>query len=372
MPSAKLWTLRKLLPFAVDTAAVNSAAAKFGLESVAKSTYACSKAFVWAQQHPNKYDHVLAYWGNYAATCAYIYHRLSGAKNPFSIFLHATADLYRNPIYMRRKLLHADQIITCSDFNRDFIAQSFPDISDRIKSKIYVHYHGMNFSDMPMTVVKPTHNRLVAVGRFVKLKGFDYLLRAVHLLKSRGTAVDVELIGDGSEAENLRSLAHELGIEDSIKFAGWLPADHVPAAISRATILVHPSLEDGVPNVIKEAMAVGIPVVASNIAGIPEMLDNGKNGILIPPKRLDLLVSAIGLLLSDEKLRRTYAERGRQYAEENFDMWKNGQRLAELFGSGCERHGAAVVNCPGAVGGVAEGIGALPPEVALNSKAPIS
>src|SRR5262245_11717046 len=103
----------------------------------------------------------------------------------------------------------------------------------------------------------------------------------------------------------------------------------------QATIFVHPSsrLADGVPNVIKESMAAGTPVVASQVAGIPELLGNGKYGVLVLPKNVNALANAIEILLADEKLRLQYAYRGRKYAEEKFDLWRNGQRLAEFLTS---------------------------------------
>jgi glycosyltransferase involved in cell wall biosynthesis len=83
--------------------------------------------------------------------------------------------------------------------------------------------------------------------------------------------------------------------------------------------------------VIKEAMAVGTPVVASEVAGIPELLDNGKNGLLVPPKDVKALANAIKTLLVSNTLRQKYAQAARQYAEQRFDLWRNGQRLAALL-----------------------------------------
>ena len=112
-----------------------------------KSLYVALKALVWAQQSGKNYDHILAYWGNYAATSAYIFRRLINKNIPFSIFLHAGIDLYENPVYLRQKLLAADKIITCSEFNRQFIQQHFSQIYSLIENKIYVHYHGVDLSE---------------------------------------------------------------------------------------------------------------------------------------------------------------------------------------------------------------------------------
>jgi glycosyltransferase involved in cell wall biosynthesis len=329
----RMWGHKNLLGFVRATFAVGSSAVKCGLGTFTKTAYVVLKAWTWAQQYSSYHDHVLAYWGNYSGDCAYLYHQFCGRKIPFSLFLHAKIDLYRNPIDIRNKLLYVDNIITCSDFNREFIASSFSDISDRILNKIYVHHHGLNFDELPMGLNHRLPGKIIAVGRFVEQKGFDYLLRAVHLLRSRGVPVQLELVGDGPQTPFLHSLARELNILDVVKFRGWLTADEVPGAISQAMILVHPSpdLGDGVPNVIKEAMAVGTPVIGSTVAGIPELLAQGDHGVLVPPKNLQALADAIEALLSNDELRHRYADRARKYAECKFNLWENGQRLAQFL-----------------------------------------
>jgi glycosyltransferase involved in cell wall biosynthesis len=100
-----------------------------------------------------------------------------------------------------------------------------------------------------------------------------------------------------------------------------------------ATILVHPStgLGDGLPNVIREAMALGTPVIASRVAGIPEALDDGRCGVLVPPRNVAALAEAIDALRWDQQRRGELAERARRHTEDKFDMWRNGARLAEVL-----------------------------------------
>jgi glycosyltransferase involved in cell wall biosynthesis len=320
-------------PFLRDTLSIGGSAIRFGFRPLIKTVYSILKAWAWANLFPNNYDAVLGYWGNYAGTCAYLYHRMSGNRNPFIIFLHANADLYRDPIYMKAKVLYADKIITCSEFNQTFITQSFSDLNELIREKIFVHYHGLDFAELPFRFGGRPAVKVLGVGRFVKQKGFDYLLRAAHVLKCRGVRVDLELVGDGEEGRGLRSLAQELNLMDRVKFRGWLPADEVPSAIGQATVLVHPSPDvgDGVPNVIKEAMAVGTPVIGSMVAGIPELLDNGNCGMLVPPKNVTALADAIQTMLADDVLREKYAQTARKSSEQKFDLWQNGRRLASAL-----------------------------------------
>jgi glycosyltransferase involved in cell wall biosynthesis len=359
---ARSWLVHGSRTFLRDVATISVAAARFGIVPLAKSAYVFPKAWAWAQQFPDNFDHILAYWGNYAGSCAYVFHRLTNPRIPFSIWLHAGTDLYRTPVFLREKLLYADTIITCCKFNRTFIEEQYSDVAQQLTHKIHVCYHGLDLAAFPYAPDgRPVH-KVIAVGTFMRNKGFDYLLRAAHALRMRGVEVEVELVGDGDQAAALRAVAAELGIADRVRFRGWLEAHRVQEAMRNATILVHPSagLGDGLPNVIREAMAVGTPVIASNVAGIPEALDHGQCGILVPPRDVTALADAIQRLLADEALRRRYAELGRKRTVELFDLWQTGARLAEHLRSIRRRPASADARHAAMVAGsdhVAEGTG---------------
>ena len=322
-----------------DSWAVLSAAARHGAVPFGKTAYVLPKAWAWTAEHAGRFDHVLAYWGNYAGTCAYAFHRLAGENGPgkrslpFSIWLHAGVDLYRTPVFLREKLLYADNIITCCEFNQGYIAGMFPDAAGQIGPKVHVCHHGLDLGHFPFRPEgeRPA-NRILAVGRLAKHKGFEYLLRAVHLLAARGEDTTVELVGGGEEREPLRALAAELGIADRLRLRGWLPFPEVRRAMSEATVLVHPSegLGDGLPNVIREAMALGTPVIASDVAGIPDALRDGC-GVLVPPRNAEALATAIAQLMHDPIRRQDIAARARRRTEERYDLWRNGARLADLL-----------------------------------------
>jgi colanic acid/amylovoran biosynthesis glycosyltransferase len=329
--SAKPWPLAKFSTFLRDAAAISTSAMKFGVGPLAKTVYALLEAWAWAQENRAKYDHILAYWGHYPATCAYVYHHLTAPHIPFSIFVHAGMDLYGDPLYMRQKLLYADNIITCCEFNIEFIHNRFQNIFHSIQDKLYVHHHGLDFGEFPYEPDARPPRRVIAVGRLEKQKGFNYLLSAAHQLLRQNIDIEVELIGEGDESDALRAMTRELQITDKVRFRGWLTFDEVRNAMRQATIMAHPSpdLGDGVPNVIKEAIALGTPVIASNVAGIPELLDNGRCGMLVPPRDIKGLADAIKTLLSNEAMRRKYADAARKHAEQKYDLWRNGQHLAE-------------------------------------------
>jgi colanic acid/amylovoran biosynthesis glycosyltransferase len=341
-------SLSRAKPGLRDAARIVASAARHGIEPLAKTVYALPKAWAWARAYAGTFDHVLGYWGNYAATAAYAFHRIAKRPVPFSIWVHAGTDLYRTPVFMREKLLYADNIITCCEFNTGYIARAFADIAPQVMPKVHVSHHGLDLAQFPFSAGGRPGNSVLAVGRLAKHKGFDYLVRAVALLRTRGVDVTLDFVGDGEEQGSLASLAAQLGIKDLVRFRGWLKFAAVRRAMSEATVLVHPSegLGDGLPNVVREAMAVGTPVVASDVAGIPDALSDGC-GVLVPPRDVESLAASIEQLLNDPVRRAAIATRARARTEERYDLWRNGVRLARLLQN--TRRGVSHAATPAAV-----------------------
>jgi colanic acid/amylovoran biosynthesis glycosyltransferase len=316
-----------------DARAILASARQYGAVPFAKTAYVLPKAWTWARDYRNAgYDHVLAYWGNYAGTCAYVFHRLATPDVPFSIWLHAGTDLYFRRVFMREKLLYADAILTCCEFNVQYVAREFGDIAAQLTPKIHVSHHGLDLSTFVYQPEGRPAGHVLAVGRFAKDKGYNYLLRAAAVARARGVDFQIEFIGQGPEERNLVALAAELGVSDRVRFRGWQPFPEVRRAMSEATVLVHPStgLGDGLPNVVREAMAVGTPVIASDVAGIPDALQDGC-GVLVPARNVEALAAAITDLLADPARRVEIARRARQRVEQHYDLWQNGRRLAEIL-----------------------------------------
>ncbi len=323
----------RLSKFLKYTAPIGVSALRYGIGPVAKTAYVLLKGLAAAQEYRRvPYDHILAYWGSYAATYAYVFRSLTNQHIPISMFLHA-GDLYQDQVYLDQKLLHSNNIFVVCEFNREFIKKHYQDIFDAVSNKIHVYHPSLDLAELEYEPSGVRERKVLAVGRFDRCKGFDYLLRAVSDLTHQGIDVDVELIGDGDEASLLKSLADKLGIRKNVKFRGWLPFGEVKTAMRQACMLVHPASElgDAVPTVIKEALAIGTPVIASNVAGIPELLDYGRCGILVPPRDVLELGNAIKTLLADETTCRKLVEKARAFAEEHFDLWRNGARLATIL-----------------------------------------
>jgi glycosyltransferase involved in cell wall biosynthesis len=154
------------------------------------------------------------------------------------------------------------------------------------------------------------------------------------LLRDRGVAAELDIVGGGEEAGALQTQVRALGLGDRVRFRGWLSADETRRAMAGTTLLVHAPLEqDAMPTVLKEALALGTPVVASDSAGIPEILAGGRCGALVPPGNPVALAAALEILLADPARRRAYADAGRRQAERLFDLATNGRAFAERLRS---------------------------------------
>jgi glycosyltransferase involved in cell wall biosynthesis len=319
--------------FAIDAMAIGRSALGHGTSAFLKSAYVAAKAWAWAHRFPpGRFDHVLAYWGNYSATAAYLYHRLTDDRIPFSMIVHARMDLYRERVYLLEKMLYADNVFLVCEYNRGYVAATYPESFAALSPKIRIHHIGLDLSDLAIDDTPRRPNTVVAVGRLERLKGFHHLLEAAHLLAGRGRPIEVELIGGGEEESHLRALAQRLGIAAQVRFRGWLHSRDVIAAMRSATILAHPPIEpDAMPTVLKEALAVGTPVVASALAGAPEILDGGRCGLLVPPADSVRLADAIERLLRDAELRTNLRQAGRAWAERVFDVQRTGRCLADTL-----------------------------------------
>jgi glycosyltransferase involved in cell wall biosynthesis len=173
-------------------------------------------------------------------------------------------------------------------------------------------------------------NLLLWCGRFVREKGLEYLVDAIRIIvKEKGRSnIVLLLIGSGPLLSRIQNLTRAFGLQDNIVFRGPLSHEELPNIMNRASLFVLPSLMEGMPYVLLETMACGVPVVGSNIPGINEIVKPGVNGLLVPPQDPRTLASAILSLLDDEMLRRSMGQKAREAMVENFD-WNSVVSMTE-------------------------------------------
>jgi glycosyltransferase involved in cell wall biosynthesis len=173
--------------------------------------------------------------------------------------------------------------------------------------------------------------RIVCVGRLSPEKGYFGLLEALGHLATRGIAFNLLVIGDGPSAGQILSSARQLGLDERIEFAGFLPEEETLRRIAGADIFVLPSLMEGLPVVLIEALALGKPVLASRVAGIPELLEEGQSGLMFTPSDWSDLAEKLERLLTDESLRRHLGGEGRKVVQAKFRIQDTAHRLRKLF-----------------------------------------
>jgi glycosyltransferase involved in cell wall biosynthesis len=173
--------------------------------------------------------------------------------------------------------------------------------------------------------------RIVAAGILIPLKGYDVLFRALGELVITGYQFELLLAGDGPERSNLEELARDLCISRQVKFMGGI--DDVPDLFSTAHMLVHPSRSEGQSNTILDAMAEGLPVIASSVGGIPELISDGKTGILVPPDQPALLAAKIRQLLDSPALRHDLGRAGFELVRERHTIDEVTRKFEQVYGS---------------------------------------
>ena len=283
-------------------------------------------------------DHLCAFWANHCATAAFVMARLMDRPVTFSTYAHAGADLYKDQSFLREKLRAAAAIFTVCEFNREWLMERYPEVAPKIR----VHHLGLDFVRYPFDSSLRTGNRIVAVGALDPAKGFHILVEACARLRERGIEVQCEILGEGPERANLEARVRRLGLEQWVSLPGQQAHPEVVKRMRSARLLVHPSvgLGDAVPTVIKEAAAIGTPVVASRVVGIPELVVDGETGLLVPHNDPEALASTIARMLDDPALAARFAAAGRARAERMFDLHDNVLLLAEelrsLISSGPE------------------------------------
>lgn len=175
----------------------------------------------------------------------------------------------------------------------------------------------------------PDRFTIGAVGRLSAEKGFDLLIRAARELVKRGLDIQVVIAGDGEAEQELRRLIHELQLQDRVRLLGY--RSDVRGLFEAFDLFVLSSLREGLPNVVLEAMAMETPVLATRVAGIPRLVQDGENGILIDSGSVEQLIDSIGRLMKDTTLRVRIASAGRQTVVKHFNFATRMTKIRALY-----------------------------------------
>jgi glycosyltransferase involved in cell wall biosynthesis len=258
--------------------------------------------------------------------------RIDGLECSWSLSVHGSAEFYEISRHaLATKLAHARFAVAISDFGRSQLMRLTP--SDR-----WPHIHVVRCGvDLQVYVPPAGHTtssgdpEILFVGRLLHSKGLPLLFDAMTELDRRGLKVRAMIVGDGPARQEFEGAARQLGLGGRVSFLGAVGQDGIRELYADADIFCLPSFAEGIPVVVMEAMAMGLPVVTTRIMGIPELVDDGTDGLLVPPGRVDPLVEALERLLRSPEERREMGRAARQKVRRDYDVAQSAQRMRAVL-----------------------------------------
>ena len=306
-------------------------------------------------------EHVHAHFASHAALAALVVHRLSGI--PFSFTAHGS-DLHVDQTALGWKLREAAWAVTVSEYNREFVRAR---LGDEAAGKLLVIRCGVDSRRLvrgqePAT----TPFEILCVAALRGVKGHVHLIEACRLLRDRGVGFRCHLVGSGPKERELRRQVARRGLEGAILFHGALAHADVLARMRAAHVVALCSVQDGagrregVPVVLMEAMSCELPVVASRISGIPELVRHGHSGLLTPPGDATAIADALEQLARSPAERRRLGQAGRATVVREFELRRTARQIADAIARSCRerRRTAAALALAGREGsaGIADAV----------------
>jgi len=298
-------------------------------ENLLGAGYACVQASAFRRRRP---EWIHATWAGAPATAAWLLWRLDGHR--YSAAAHAY-DLYEHggDWWLREKLEPAAFIHTSTEMARATLIER-----GIAADKIVCVRRGLD--QLPMLKRLRSARlplRIISVARLVAKKGFDRQLRIYAALRAAGIPFTARIVGDGPLRGELEKMAGHLGVAASVTFTGALPLHEVWTQLGGADVLLHTGViapsgdRDGLPNVIPEAMSIGVIVVTSPTAGTTEAIADGVNGLVVPVEDTAGWIAALRRVATDDELADRLRKAARVWVEENFNAHRNADRVRQEF-----------------------------------------
>ena len=278
-------------------------------------------------------SHVHAHFANHPTVAALIVHRLTGI--PFSFTAHGH-DIHVERRMLREKIDAASFAVMISDYNTSLVLSECPGTDP---GKLRVLHCGADtalFRPAPA----PHGNgalSIVCVGSFIEVKGHRHLIEACRLLRERGTDIRCHLVGGGPGRAGIEAQAAKAGLNGRVVMHGPLPRLDVARLMGEGDVVVQPSVptrrgsREGIPVSLMEGMACGLPAVGSRLSGIPELIDDGRNGLLVPPGDPVALANALDRIAREPGLKARLGRAARETVLDSFDQSRNATRLLQFF-----------------------------------------
>ena len=278
--------------------------------------------------------HLHAHFGNVATSVARLAARF--AEVPYSFTAHAR-DIFHEkvvPAQLARKLADASAVVTVSEFNLAYLRRTY---GTDVTANLRRIYNGLDLGRFSYAQPGQREPVIVSVGRLIEKKGFEDLIEACAILKSRGRPFRCVIIGSGPLEDALKAQIARLDLGKEVVMLGARPQEEVMHLIRESAAFAAPCVvsadgdRDGLPTVLLESMALGTPCVSTDVTGIPEILHDGTTGLMVPQHAAAALADALARLLEDEPLRVRVADSARSLMETQFDIHRNAAHMREIF-----------------------------------------
>jgi colanic acid/amylovoran biosynthesis glycosyltransferase len=313
--------------------------------------YFAEAIVLWQECHRRGISHIHAHFANVASAVAMLAAAFGAPDGmTWSFTMHGPTEFDDVTRYALAEKIRSATFVACiSDYCR---AQLMKLVDPGDWEQLTVVRCGLDFARIP-NVDEARDDagargrlRVLSVGRLVPDKGQLLLLEAVAALRDCGVGVSLTLVGDGPDRAALIDAVRRLGIGEAVVLAGAVDQERLPELYLSHDVFCLPSFAEGLPVVLMEAMAYGIPVVATRIAGVSELVEDGLSGAVVAAGRVDLLVDVLSRLAADPELRARWAHAGRRRVRDEYDIRASARALADLFGC---RVGVTVPSDPGRV-----------------------
>ena len=285
----------------------------------------------------DKINHIHAHFASHPAAAGFIIHRLTGIS--FSFTAHGS-DLHRDRHMLPEKVSKASFVAAISEYNKSLILS---ECQGEYADKVKVVHCGVDTEVFCFRSALTSFEKgqspfsILCVGTLHEVKGQIYLIEACRVLGERGVNIVCHFVGDGPDMPILAKKVEQAGLSDKIIFHGRQTQERIAQILQDVDVLAAPSVptldgrREGIPVVLMEAMSSGVPVIASNLSGIPELVLNEYTGLLFPPGDIVALADGLERYYHDPDLRKRLRSAGRERIVADFDLYKNASKLAQCI-----------------------------------------
>jgi len=281
----------------------------------------------------NRILHIHSHFATLPTFAAMLISRLIGVSYSFTTH----DEIFLADWELTEEIKHCTFIIATSYYSKNYLTSTYGKESN---AKVKVIYIGVDIEKFHCRKMEKSQRQIISsVGFLVCKKGLSYLIEACKILKEKGYTFQTIIAGNGPERRNLEKLISEYDLENNISLYGMISQEELPYFLKKTTVFVLPSIiekdgnRDVIPVALMEAMAMGIPVISTEVAGIPELIEHMKTGLLIPQRNSEKLAEGMEILLNSEELRYKLGRSGQEKILKNFSLQKNAKEKYLLFKS---------------------------------------